>query len=266
MPLPWPDSLLPEAADRGLRRRPWPPAPSAGSSAARWRGRCSRPAPGAPGRGGHRAALAGLLALVAVIAWGLPISSDGPASATVRLTDVPSSDGRSVQATIRVTPRGRPRRRPLRERHRLAGRRQRGQRPEADRPRPLPHHRADPGPRRLEGDGARAHRQARWSPCRSTCRATAPSRRRRCRPGRASRARSCATSRSSSASRRSGVPGVLKLIAYLTVARDRRRPDRADRLGAAAARGRRAAEQAAAGARRRSPARPPNWCRYARTQ
>ena len=25
MPLPWPDSLLPEAADRGLRRRPWPP-------------------------------------------------------------------------------------------------------------------------------------------------------------------------------------------------------------------------------------------------
>jgi hypothetical protein len=62
--------------------------------------------PSAPrlGVGARRAALAGLLALVAVIAWGLPISSDGPASATVRLTDVPSNGGRNVQATIRVTP------------------------------------------------------------------------------------------------------------------------------------------------------------------
>ena len=57
------------------------------------------------GRNGHRAALAGFLAIVAVIAWGLPISSDGPAKASVRLTDVPSSNGRMVQATIRVTPR-----------------------------------------------------------------------------------------------------------------------------------------------------------------
>jgi hypothetical protein len=57
------------------------------------------------GRSAHRGALAGLLATVAVIAWGLPISSDGPAAASVRLTDVPSSDGRAVEATIRVTPR-----------------------------------------------------------------------------------------------------------------------------------------------------------------
>jgi hypothetical protein len=57
------------------------------------------------GRNAHRAALAGLLAIVAVIAWGLPISSDGPAKASVSLTDMPSSDGRAVQATVRVTPR-----------------------------------------------------------------------------------------------------------------------------------------------------------------
>ena len=42
--------------------------------------------------------------LVAVIGWGVPISSDGPIRATVALTDVPSSDGRAVQATVRFSP------------------------------------------------------------------------------------------------------------------------------------------------------------------
>jgi hypothetical protein len=56
------------------------------------------------GLGARRAALASLLVLVAVIAWGLPISSGGPARATVALTDVPSSDGRMVQATVRISP------------------------------------------------------------------------------------------------------------------------------------------------------------------
>jgi len=56
------------------------------------------------GRWPRRAALAGVLTLVAVIAWGLPISSGGPTGADVRLTDVPSSGGREVQATIRVSP------------------------------------------------------------------------------------------------------------------------------------------------------------------
>ena len=42
--------------------------------------------------------------LVAVIGWGVPISSDGPTRATVALTDVPSSDGRAVQATVRFSP------------------------------------------------------------------------------------------------------------------------------------------------------------------
>src|SRR5215218_6427661 len=97
MPLPWPDSLLPEAAIAGSVT-----AVAAGAVGGFVGGALARPMemadevglPEGPrprlGRGSRRAALAGLLALVAVIAWGLPISSGGPASATVELTDVPS--------------------------------------------------------------------------------------------------------------------------------------------------------------------------------
>jgi hypothetical protein len=102
MPLPWPDALLPEALIAGFVA-----AVAAGTVGGFVGGALARPMqPAAPplGRSGHRAALAGFLAIVAVIAWGLPISSDGPARASVRLTDVPSPDGRAVQATIRVTP------------------------------------------------------------------------------------------------------------------------------------------------------------------
>ena len=103
MPLPWPDALLPEGLIAGFIA-----AVAAGTVGGFVGGALARPMdPAAPplGRNGHRAALAGLLAIVAVIAWGLPISSDGPAKASVRLTEVPSSNGRMVQATIRVTPR-----------------------------------------------------------------------------------------------------------------------------------------------------------------
>jgi hypothetical protein len=103
MPLPWPDALLPEALIAGFIA-----AVAAGTVGGFVGGALARPMEEATppvGRAGHRAALAGFLAIVAVIAWGLPISSDGPAKASVRLTDVPSSDGRMVQATIRVTPR-----------------------------------------------------------------------------------------------------------------------------------------------------------------
>jgi hypothetical protein len=104
MPLPWPDSLLPEAAIAGFVT-----AVAAGTVGGFVGGALARPMrpaaePARIARGGHRAALAGLLTLVAVIGWGLPISSDGPTSAAVRLTDVPSSGGRNVQATIRITP------------------------------------------------------------------------------------------------------------------------------------------------------------------
>ena len=103
MPLPWPDALLPEALIAGFIA-----AVAAGTVGGFVGGALARPMEQTTpplGRNGHRAALAGLLTIVAVIAWGLPISSDGPAKASVRLTDVPSSDGRMVQATIRVTPR-----------------------------------------------------------------------------------------------------------------------------------------------------------------
>jgi hypothetical protein len=104
MPLPWPDSLLPEAAIAGFVT-----AVAAGTVGGFVGGALARPMrpagePGRIGRRGHRAALAGLLTLVAVIGWGLPISSDGPTSAAVRLSDAPSSGGRNVQATVRITP------------------------------------------------------------------------------------------------------------------------------------------------------------------
>ena len=39
-----------------------------------------------------------------MVAWGLPISSDGPVRATVSLAEAPSADGRAVHATIRFSP------------------------------------------------------------------------------------------------------------------------------------------------------------------
>jgi hypothetical protein len=112
MPLPWPETLLPEAVIAGFIA-----AVAAGAVGGFVGGALARPMemadevglPEGPrprlGPSSRRAALAGLLTLVAVIGWGLPISADGPTSAAVRLTDVPSRDGRMVQATIRFSPR-----------------------------------------------------------------------------------------------------------------------------------------------------------------
>jgi hypothetical protein len=103
MPLPWTDALLPEGAIAGFVA-----AVAAGTVGGFVGGALVRPRDQAAaplGRNAHRAALAGFLAIVAVVAWGLPISSGGPSRASVTLTDVPSSAGRAVQATIRVTPR-----------------------------------------------------------------------------------------------------------------------------------------------------------------
>jgi hypothetical protein len=103
MPLPWTDALLPEGAIAGFIA-----AVAAGTVGGFVGGALARPRDPAAaplGRHAHRAALAGFVAIVAVVAWGLPISSDGPARAAVTLTGVRSSDGRAVQATIRVTPR-----------------------------------------------------------------------------------------------------------------------------------------------------------------
>ena len=104
MPLPWTASLLPGAAIAGFVT-----AVAAGALGGFIGGSLRGPtrAYGRPRltRGARQAALAALLVLVAVVAWGLPMASDGPASARVTLTDVPSAEGRAVQATIRVAPR-----------------------------------------------------------------------------------------------------------------------------------------------------------------
>src|ERR687891_31924 len=62
MPIPWEDTLLPEAA------------------------------------------IAGFVVLVAVVAWGLPVSSNGPDRAQVTLTDVQPRPDREVDATVRIKP------------------------------------------------------------------------------------------------------------------------------------------------------------------
>jgi hypothetical protein len=56
------------------------------------------------GRISHRAAAGAFVVLVAVIAWGLPISSDGPDRAQVTLTEVQPRPEREVDATVRIEP------------------------------------------------------------------------------------------------------------------------------------------------------------------
>ncbi len=157
MPLPWPDSLLPEAAIAGFLT-----AVAAGTVGGFVGGALARPMqPDRPRRGARRPpSRAGRPAR--------PRGGDrvGPADLVGRSRQRgghahrPALDRRAQRAGHDSDPpRGWHRGCPLRERDRLAGRGQRGQRPEADRARPLPHHRADPRPRRLEGHGARAHRQ-----------------------------------------------------------------------------------------------------------
>ena len=102
MPIPWPSSMLPEAAVAGLVTA------IAGGAVGGFVGAALvRPRPFPPLRAERLAALAAGVALMAVIAWGLPLSSDGPRRASVTLRDVPGAEGgRAVDATIRVTPAG----------------------------------------------------------------------------------------------------------------------------------------------------------------
>jgi hypothetical protein len=54
----------------------------------------------------RRAAFAGGLVLMAVVAWALPLSAAGPDRARVTLTDVDGGAERTVDATIRIEPAG----------------------------------------------------------------------------------------------------------------------------------------------------------------
>jgi hypothetical protein len=103
MPIPWNESLLPEAAVAGFVT-----AVAAGAVGGFVGGALARPMVAAGGielgRPAHRAALAAFLVLVAVIGWGLPISSHGADRATVALEDVRSGAERAVQARVRLEP------------------------------------------------------------------------------------------------------------------------------------------------------------------
>jgi hypothetical protein len=108
MPIPWNDSLLPEAAVAGLIT-----AVAAGmvggfiggSLVGRSGALISREDGRRLESGDRRAALVGGLALIAVIGWALPLSTTGPDRAQVSLRDIDSGKERTVAATIRLEPR-----------------------------------------------------------------------------------------------------------------------------------------------------------------
>jgi hypothetical protein len=93
MPIPWNDSLLPEAAIAGIIT-----AVASGALVSREDGRRLVSAD-------RRAALLAGLTLMAVIAWALPMSTSGPERAQVALKDIQSGPNRTVAATIRLEPR-----------------------------------------------------------------------------------------------------------------------------------------------------------------
>jgi hypothetical protein len=107
MPIPWNDSLLPEAAIAGFLT-----AVAAGivggfiggALIGRSGALISREDGARLTSGDRRAALAGGLVLMAVIGWALPLSTTGPERAQVALKDIQSGNARTVAATIRLDP------------------------------------------------------------------------------------------------------------------------------------------------------------------
>ena len=108
MPIPWNDSLLPEAAIAGIVT-----AVAAGMVGGFIGGSLVSSSGAIVSRGDgrrlagadRRAALVGGLTLIAVIAWALPMSTTGPDRAQVALKDIRSGPNRTVAATIRLEPR-----------------------------------------------------------------------------------------------------------------------------------------------------------------
>jgi hypothetical protein len=107
MPIPWNDSLLPEAAIAGFVT-----AVAAGivggfiggSLVGRSGTLISREDGRRLVRADRRAALVAGLALMAVIGWALPLSENGPERAQVALKDIQSGKERTVSATIKLDP------------------------------------------------------------------------------------------------------------------------------------------------------------------
>jgi hypothetical protein len=108
MPIPWNDSLLPEAAIAGIVTAVAAGAVGGfigGSLVGRSGALMSREDGRRLESGDRRAALAGGLVLIAVIGWALPLSTDGPERAQVALREIDSGKERTVAATIRLDPR-----------------------------------------------------------------------------------------------------------------------------------------------------------------
>jgi hypothetical protein len=109
MPIPWSTALLPEAAVGGLVTAVAGGAVGGFIGGALSGGLPSTARAARPARLGavdRRAALLGAGALVAVLAWNVPVSDVGPRSATVALRDVDSGPGRTVAAGVRIDPPG----------------------------------------------------------------------------------------------------------------------------------------------------------------
>ena len=108
MPIPWNDSLLPEAAIAGFITAVAAGAVGGfigGSLVGRSGALRSRDDGRRLEGGDRRAALAGGLVLMAVIGWALPMSTTGPARAQVALKEIQPGRERTVAATIRISPR-----------------------------------------------------------------------------------------------------------------------------------------------------------------
>jgi hypothetical protein len=99
MPVPWTAELLPEAAVLGLIT-----AVGAGAVGGFVGGALARPGAGPLPRGERLAALGGLVVVVLVVAYGVPLTTHGPRSARVALHEVRGGPQRTVTATIRVNP------------------------------------------------------------------------------------------------------------------------------------------------------------------
>jgi len=108
MPIPWNDSLLPEAAIAGILTAV-ASGMVGGFIGAALVGRSGALISREDGRrlvsADRRAALVGGLVLMAVIGWALPLSESGPERAQVTLETIESGKERTVSATIRLDPR-----------------------------------------------------------------------------------------------------------------------------------------------------------------
>ena len=107
MPIPWPASLLPEAALAGLLTAVAGGAVGGFIGSALSGGLPSRARAARPARLGgvdRPAALLGGVALLAVLAWNVPLTDDGPRSATIALRAVQAGSDRTVAADIRIDP------------------------------------------------------------------------------------------------------------------------------------------------------------------